>query len=152
MADVAAGEVARAGPKVERGTWGDFRLLPGAAYDQKQVEGGQPGDYWVYDGKLIYVQKRFVAIPLDATPDGDLKRFDNTVMDMIAMTYDEMRPGCYDPKARAAGPRDRRSRRLLAVPDVSTILRPDLPRGRRQGPRSRLHRGVQRLDDRGMVR
>jgi predicted TIM-barrel fold metal-dependent hydrolase len=90
------------GPRVERGTWGDFRLLPGAAYDQKQVEGGQPGDYWVYDGKVIYVQKRFVAIPLDATPGGDVTKFDNTVMDMIAMTYDEMRPGCYDPKARAA--------------------------------------------------
>ena len=88
---------------------------PGAQYDQKQVEGGQPGDYWMYDGKLIYVQKRFVAIPLDATPDGDLQRFDNKVMDMIAMTYDEMRPGCYEPKARA-GPCDRRVDGSLPFP------------------------------------
>ena len=88
------------GPRVERGTWGDFRLKPGAVYEQEQVEGGTPGDYWVYDGKIIYVQKRFVAIPLDATPGGDISKFDRTVMDMVAMTYDEMRPGCYDPKER----------------------------------------------------
>ncbi len=88
------------GPRVERGTWGDFRLRPGAVYDQQQVEGGQPGDYWVYEDRVIYVQKRFVAIPLDATPGGDVSKFDSSVMDMIAMTYDEMRPGCYDPKAR----------------------------------------------------
>jgi predicted TIM-barrel fold metal-dependent hydrolase len=88
------------GPRVERGTWGDFRLKPGAQYDQKQVEGGQPGDYWIYEDRVIYVQKRFVAIPLDATPGGDVSKFDSSVMDMIAMTYDEMRPGCYDPKER----------------------------------------------------
>src|SRR4029077_10864242 len=44
--------------------------------------------------------KRFVAIPLDATPDGDLSKLDRSVMDMTAITYDEMRPGCYDPKER----------------------------------------------------
>jgi predicted TIM-barrel fold metal-dependent hydrolase len=88
------------GPRVERGTWGDFRLKPGAVYDQKQVEGGQPGDFWIYEDRVIYVQKRFVAIPLDATPGGDVSKFDSSVMDMIAMTYDEMRPGCYDPKER----------------------------------------------------
>ncbi len=88
------------GPRVERGTWGDFRLKPGARYDQEQVEGGQPGDYWVYEDRVIYVHKRFVAIPIDATPGGDLSKFDPSVMEMVAMTYDEMRPGCYDPKER----------------------------------------------------
>ncbi|GIU88625.1 MAG: hypothetical protein KatS3mg009_3140 [Acidimicrobiia bacterium] len=46
------------------------------------------------------MHKRHVAIPLDATPDGDVKRFDRTKMFIGAITYDEMRPGCYDPKAR----------------------------------------------------
>ena len=36
------------------GTWGDFRLKPGAVYDQKQVEGGQPGDFWIYEDRVIY--------------------------------------------------------------------------------------------------
>jgi predicted TIM-barrel fold metal-dependent hydrolase len=90
------------GPRVERGTWDDFRLKPGAVYDQQQVEGGQPGDFWIFEDKVIYVHKRFVAIPLDATPGGDLSKFDKSVMDMIACTYDEMRPGCYEPMARRA--------------------------------------------------
>ncbi len=90
------------GPRVERGTWGDFRLKPGARYDQEQVEGGQPGDFWVYEDKVIYVHKRFVAIPLEATPGGDVSKFDSSVMDMIAVTYDELRPGCYMPKERKA--------------------------------------------------
>jgi predicted TIM-barrel fold metal-dependent hydrolase len=90
------------GPRIERGEWGDFRLRPGAIYDQQQVAGGQPGDFWIYEDRVIYVHKRFVAIPLDATPGGDLTKFDRSVMDMIAMTYDEMRPGCYEPMARKA--------------------------------------------------
>jgi len=46
------------------------------------------------------VHKRFVAIPLEATPDGDLSKFDRTKMVMEALTYDEMRPGCYEREAR----------------------------------------------------
>src|SRR4030081_1728982 len=88
------------GPRVERGTWGDFRLKPGAVYDQKQVEGGQPGDFWIYEDRVIYVQKRFVAIPLDATPGGDVSKFDPYKMTMTAVTYDELRPGCYERDAR----------------------------------------------------
>jgi predicted TIM-barrel fold metal-dependent hydrolase len=85
---------------VERGRWGDFSLAGGATYKQEQVDDGQPGDYWVFEDRTIYVHKRHVAIPLDATPDGDLSRFDRTKLQMTALTYDEMRPGCYDPKAR----------------------------------------------------
>ncbi len=89
------------GPRVERGEWGDFRLNPGAIYDQQQVAGGQPGDFWVFEDRIIYVHKRFVAIPLEATPGGDVTKFDRSVMQMTAVTYDELRPGCYDPKERA---------------------------------------------------
>ncbi len=46
------------------------------------------------------MHKRHVAIPLDATPDGDVQRFDRSQMYLAALTYDDMRPGCYDPKAR----------------------------------------------------
>jgi predicted TIM-barrel fold metal-dependent hydrolase len=88
------------GPKVERKKWGDFKLTPGARYEMHEDPDGVWGDAWYLDGKLIYVQKRFVAIPLDATPGGDLSKFDPYKMTMTAMTYDEMRPGCYDRDAR----------------------------------------------------
>jgi hypothetical protein len=50
------------GPKVERKKWGDFKLTPGAHYVMNEDPDGTWGDAWYLDGKLIYVQKRFVAI------------------------------------------------------------------------------------------
>ncbi len=84
------------GPRVERKKWGDFKHRPGARYEMHEDPDGLWGDAWYLDGRLIYVHKRFVAIPLEATPDGDLSKFDPSTMVMTAMTYDEMRPGCYD--------------------------------------------------------
>jgi predicted TIM-barrel fold metal-dependent hydrolase len=84
------------GPRIERGEFGDFKHLPGAKYKFNFVEGGDPGDYWVFEDEIIYVHKKFVAIPLEATPDGDVARFDRTKMVMRAVTYDLMRPGCWD--------------------------------------------------------
>ena len=88
------------GPRVERARWGDFSLATGASYNQEMTDDGQWGDYWLYEDRLIYVHKRHVTIPLDATPDGDLARFDRSKMAIAAITYDEMRPGCYEPAAR----------------------------------------------------
>jgi len=88
------------GPRVERKKWGEITHLPGARYEMSEDPDGIWGDAWYLDGRQIYVQKRFVAIPLDATPDGDLTRFDRTKMVMTPVTYDEMRPGCYDRDAR----------------------------------------------------
>jgi predicted TIM-barrel fold metal-dependent hydrolase len=88
------------GPHVERKKWGDFVHRPGARYEMHEDPDGLWGDAWYLDGQLIYVHKRFVAIPLDATPGGDLSKFDPTKMVMTAMTYDDMRPGCYEVEAR----------------------------------------------------
>ena len=93
------GSAAR-GPRVERKRWGAFSIIPGARYEMTEDPDGLWGDAWYFDDKLIYVHKRFVAIPLEATPDGDLSKFDRTKMVMTAVTYDEMRPGCYDRDAR----------------------------------------------------
>jgi predicted TIM-barrel fold metal-dependent hydrolase len=73
---------------------------PGARYENTPDPDGIEGDYWVFEDRVIYVHKSFVAIPLSATPDGDVSRFDRTVMEMSPITYDEMRPGCYDRDAR----------------------------------------------------
>ena len=89
------------GPRIERGRWKDFSLDgPGATYTGEQSEEGRWGDSWLYEDRLIYTHKRHVTIPLDATPDGDVRRFDRSKMMMDALTYEEMRPGCYEPKAR----------------------------------------------------
>jgi predicted TIM-barrel fold metal-dependent hydrolase len=90
------------GPRVERGRWAPFVHRPGARYVNTPDPDGIEGDYWVFEDKVIYVHKSFVAIPLAATPDGDVSRFDRTVMEMTPITYDEMRPGCYDRDARIA--------------------------------------------------
>lgn len=84
------------GPRVERKKWGDFKLLTGARYEMREDPDGMWGDAWYYEDRLIYVNKRFVAIPLEAFPDGNVMNFDRTKMVMTAITYDEMRPGCYD--------------------------------------------------------
>ena len=86
------------GPRVERKRWGSFKHLSGAKYDMVEDPDGEWGDAWYYDDELIYVQKKFVAIPRAAvTQDekGDLV-FDRTQMTMTATTYDEMRKGCWD--------------------------------------------------------
>ncbi|MFZ0664270.1 MAG: amidohydrolase family protein [Acidimicrobiales bacterium] len=90
------------GPRIEQARWGDFTLDVGASYKQEMTTDGRLGDYWVYEDRVIYVHKRHVAIPLDATPDGDTSRFDRSKMFIAAMTYDEMRPGCYEASARVS--------------------------------------------------
>src|SRR2546423_11742775 len=64
------------GPRVQRKRWGAFSHKPGAKYVNREDPEGLWGDAWYYDGRLIYVHKRFVAIPLEATPEGDLAKFD----------------------------------------------------------------------------
>ena len=88
------------GPRIERARWGDIVLGAGAAYKQEMADDGRWGDYWMYEDRLIYLHKRHVTIPLVATPDGDPNRFDRSQLTLNAITYEEMRPGCYEPKAR----------------------------------------------------
>ena len=52
---------------------------------------GPKADCWVYED-LVYINKRHVAAV----------GFDRDDMTMSPITYDEMRPGCFDPKARIA--------------------------------------------------
>ena len=116
------------------------------------TDDGTWGDYWLYEDRLIYVHKRHVAIPLDATPDGDVARFDRSKMYIAALTYDEMRPGCYEPKARIDDLALAGVDGSLAVPDVPAVLRADVHGGQRPRARAGVRPGLQRLDDRGLVR
>jgi predicted TIM-barrel fold metal-dependent hydrolase len=76
-------------PRVERRGIGTMRHVGGGTYEQTFHPDGPQADCWVYED-LVYIHKRHVAAV----------GFDRDEMTMSPMTYDEMRPGCYDPKAR----------------------------------------------------
>ena len=139
------------GPRVERKKWGPFKLYPGAKYSMEEDPDGNWGDAWYLDGQLIYVQKRFVAIPLDATPDGDLSKFDPSKMVMTAMTYDEMRPGCYDRDARVKDFALNWVDGSLPFPTFPRFCGQTFIRDPRPRSRARVREGLQRLDGRGVV-
>src|SRR3954462_11921606 len=92
------------GPRIHRGKWGPISFNRGGGgrgdYNQQEDPDGEWGDAWIYEDKVIYVQKKFVAIPKAATKNDDPSTFDKTVMTMTATTYDDMRAGCWDAKER----------------------------------------------------
>ena len=77
------------GPHAERRGIGTMRHVGGGSYEQTFDPDGPQADCWVYED-LVYINKRHVAAV----------GFDRDDMTMSPITYDEMRPGCYDPKAR----------------------------------------------------
>jgi predicted TIM-barrel fold metal-dependent hydrolase len=77
------------GPKIERRGVGAMKHIGGGTYEQEFTPDGRPADCWVFED-LVYIHKRHVAAV----------GYSRDEMTMTPMTYDEMRPGCYDPKAR----------------------------------------------------
>ncbi|HEV3226510.1 MAG TPA: amidohydrolase family protein [Acidimicrobiales bacterium] len=77
------------GPRVERRGIGHMRHIGGGVYEQTFHPDGPKADCWIF-GDLVYINKRHVAAV----------GFDRDDMTMSPITYDEMRPGCYEPKAR----------------------------------------------------
>jgi predicted TIM-barrel fold metal-dependent hydrolase len=78
-----------AGPRVERRGIGHMKHVGGGTYEQTFDPEGPQADCWVYED-LVYIHKRHVAAV----------GYSRDEMTMTPMTYDEMRPGCYEPKAR----------------------------------------------------
>jgi len=76
-------------PRVERRGIGSMRHVGGGTYEQTFDPDGPQADCWVYED-LVYIHKRHVAAV----------GYERDEMTMTPMTYDEMRPGCYEPKAR----------------------------------------------------
>jgi predicted TIM-barrel fold metal-dependent hydrolase len=80
------------GPRVERRGVAGMRHIGGGAYEQVfDDDSPEKADCWVYED-LVYVHKRHVAAV----------GYERDEMTMTPMTYEEMRPGCYDPQARVA--------------------------------------------------
>ena len=143
VADVAAGEVPGAGAAGRSGVAsGAMRHIGGGVYEQTFDPDGPQADCWVYED-LVYVNKRHVAAV----------GFDRDDMTMSPITYDEMRPGCYDPKARVEGHGAELGRGVAAA---SRRSRGSAAR-RSSRPRTAssalgVRQGLQRLDGRGVVR
>ena len=79
------------GPRSERRGIGTMRHIGGGTYEQTFDDDGPQADCWIYED-LVYINKRHVAAV----------GYDRDDMTMSPITYDEMRPGCFDPKARLA--------------------------------------------------
>jgi len=77
------------GPRIERHGLGELRFVGGTGYEYTLTDDGPPCDIWFYEGQM-YPHKRHVAAV----------GFDRDEMSLSPITYDEMRPGCYEPKAR----------------------------------------------------
>jgi Amidohydrolase len=78
-------------PRVERGSIARIEYLGGQDWKLHFSDDGAPGDYWVYDGKMLPMKR------INASAGMPLDLRENT-----PITFDEMRPGCYDVKARLA--------------------------------------------------
>src|SRR6202034_3941549 len=78
------------GPRVERRGVRAIEFAGAAAYkEQFDDESPLKADTWVYED-IVYTHKRMVAAV----------GFPREEMTMTPITYDDMRPGCFDPKAR----------------------------------------------------
>ncbi len=76
-------------PRIERRGVGPMVHVGGGTYEISWDPEGPEADCWIFED-LVYVHKRHVAAA----------GFDRDDMTMSPITYDEMRPGCYEPKAR----------------------------------------------------
>jgi len=88
------------GPRIVRQNIRSMRMIPPGTYEIDVDPSGEPADCWLYEDRIIYVHKSHVAIPNKAVPNGDPWKFDKSKMDLDCLTYEDMWPGNYDPKAR----------------------------------------------------
>jgi len=77
------------GPRIERHGLAGLKFLGGTQYEYQLDDDAPPCDIWFYEDGM-YPHKRHVAAV----------GFPRDEMGLVPITYDEMRPGCYDPKAR----------------------------------------------------
>ena len=76
-------------PRIERRGLAGMKYTGGTTYAFEWQDDAPKSDCWIYED-LILPHKRHVAAV----------GFDRDDMSLSPITYDEMRPGCYDPKAR----------------------------------------------------
>jgi len=78
-----------AGPRVERHGLAGLKFIGGTSYEYDLSDDAPACDIWIYEDQM-YPNKRHVAAV----------GFSRDEMKLEPITYDEMRPGCYEPTAR----------------------------------------------------
>jgi predicted TIM-barrel fold metal-dependent hydrolase len=78
-----------AGPRIERRYTSGQEHVGGGAFAPIWANEGKPVDCWIFDGNVLPHRRMMCAVGY-ARDD----------MEPLPMTYEEMRPGCYDPRAR----------------------------------------------------
>ena len=137
---MAAGEVSGSRPP------GGTRAVrdagePAGGWPFRRATSGPLTDWWVYED-LQYAVVAGMASAGKAPEE----------IGKEPVSYDEMRPGFYEPKARLDDMTANHVERSLCFPDLSEVLRADLPRGEGQRARAGVRACLQRLDGRGVVR
>ena len=77
------------GPRVERRGLAGLRMVGPAIYEHEFDDAAPPCDIWFYEDLVVPLKRHIAAVG-----------FDRDDMTLSPITYDEMRDGCYDPKAR----------------------------------------------------
>jgi predicted TIM-barrel fold metal-dependent hydrolase len=75
-------------PRVERHPLEELTMI-GGAYQIRPGTDGPPCDWWVYEDQMIPHKRIIAAVG-----------FERDDITLSAITYEEMRPGCYDARAR----------------------------------------------------
>jgi predicted TIM-barrel fold metal-dependent hydrolase len=77
------------GPRVERRGLAGLRMVGPAVYEHEFDDAAPPCDIWFYEDLIVPLKRHIAAVG-----------FDRDDMTLSPITYDEMRDGCYDPRAR----------------------------------------------------
>ncbi|HSY15309.1 MAG TPA: amidohydrolase family protein [Jatrophihabitantaceae bacterium] len=75
-------------PRVERLPW---EMIPGNRQAFRPANSGPTADFWLFEDLWQGIPRGMASVGMDTE---EITR--------VPMTYEEMRPGCYDPKARLA--------------------------------------------------
>ena len=117
-------------------------ILDGGGYREAPGTDGPDVAWWFYEDQQYSVKRLIAAAGYPPEEIG----FDG-------ITFDQMRPGCWQPQARLDDMTMNHVEASLCLPELPAVLRADLPAGRRtrSWPEA-LRRGVQRLAGRRVVR
>ena len=137
----AAGEVSRTGPRASSATRRSSTSRAACSPTRRASTDGELV-------RLVALRRPRLPVPASCRP-----RSGSTSSTSRPTTFDEIRPGCWKqarpPRRHGRQPR----RRVDLLPEhAAPLLRPDVPRARRQGARAPVRAGLQRLDDRRVVR
>ncbi len=120
---------------------GGVPKLEGASYVEAPGTDGPPVAWWCYEDHRASVKRTIAAAGFPAEE-----------VVLRGVTYDEMRPGCWQPAARLVDMSLNGVQAQLCFPNYPRFCGQTIPVGKGPDTRAAVCGGVQRLDGRGVVR